>query len=481
MPEEELSNEILVRISQLAERIEDIDIITRQQTVLDRLGTIRYGKKKLINQLQILIKDEANVQLTNELIQRLLRSFNELRKQEQEFTYAMREVVIKFCGDLDEILPKLDDVQQHLKNDGEDKFAEFNLLEVKRLTLKLGNVKQMIFGFNEMFKEAEDASSLLDQQLKARLGIFFEMKKQKDLVKQLHEKAVSFSKERTAHQQFTTTSCNSNSERKQRQLERLRREAVKRGLVNNDQIEDSTISLTTKGQDLANTEEVCELHKLEIDDERIPQLPQLPNQELSVSSLDKKKDDLQSNISERFTSLAARKQKMRLIQSKINNLQHQKMESTYDEAVSRYRFLSGMRTKLESLQTTACATDDSSNSFNNDNGLNNPGDDNKSEEQKVQLSESNDVQLDGGQRTGECEHACFSKELDDVNSEFEKAFSKDIVDTDILTKTNVLLENAFAKLGNSLEGIERTISQNQNNLKSDENNKNMEQQENILK
>jgi predicted transcriptional regulator len=57
------------------------------------------------------------------------------------------------------------------------------------------------------------------------------------------------------------TGCNSNSERKQRQLERLRREAVKRGLVNNDQIEDSqtTISLTTKGQDLTNTEKDLEL------------------------------------------------------------------------------------------------------------------------------------------------------------------------------------------------------------------------------
>ena len=48
-------------------------------------------------------------------------------------------------------------------------------MEVKRLTLKLENVKQMIYGFNAMFKEAEDASSLLDQQLKARLGIYFEM------------------------------------------------------------------------------------------------------------------------------------------------------------------------------------------------------------------------------------------------------------------------------------------------------------------
>ena len=37
----------------------------------------------------------------------------------------MREVVIKFCGDLDEILPKLSDIQQLLKSDGGDNFAGF--------------------------------------------------------------------------------------------------------------------------------------------------------------------------------------------------------------------------------------------------------------------------------------------------------------------------------------------------------------------
>jgi len=48
------------------------------------------------------------------------------------------------------------------------------LLEVERLTLKLKNVQEMIFGFNEMFKEAEEASGLLDEQLKTRLSIYFE-------------------------------------------------------------------------------------------------------------------------------------------------------------------------------------------------------------------------------------------------------------------------------------------------------------------
>uniref|UniRef100_A0A1I8AXA1 Uncharacterized protein n=1 Tax=Meloidogyne hapla TaxID=6305 RepID=A0A1I8AXA1_MELHA len=412
--DEEVSKELLDRISQLAERIENVDIIKRQQTVLDSLGTLRIGKKKLLHQLQLLLEKETDVQLTNDLIHRLLHSFNELRKQEQEFTSAMREVVIKFCGDLNEVLPKLIEIQQILKNDKENKFTEFNLLEVERLTLKLKNVQEMIFGFNEMFKEAEDASNLLDQQLKARLSIYFEKQKQKSLVQQLNDKAESLSKEKNAHhQKFDNAHCNSNSERKQRQLERLRREAVKRGLVNNNNnvecLETSTISLTTK-QDLENIEKEFVL-KTKIEDERIPPITQLPNQELpneelSTSGSDKK-DDLRSKISERFSSLHARKQKMRLIQSKLSNLQKQKMESTYDEALNRYKFLSETRKKLESLQNSGFAGDVSSSSA-----------------------------IDGTKTLNQ---------VDDPSKNGEQP-------------TNSNIETAFSTLGNSLEGIEKAMN-----------------------
>jgi len=92
---------------------------------LDNLKTLRIGKKKLLHQLQLLLEKEADVQVTNDLIHKLLQSFNELRKQEQEFTCAMREVVVKFCGDLNDVLPKLNEVQQILKNDKDNKFSGF--------------------------------------------------------------------------------------------------------------------------------------------------------------------------------------------------------------------------------------------------------------------------------------------------------------------------------------------------------------------
>nr|CAD2151375.1 unnamed protein product [Meloidogyne enterolobii] len=451
--DEEVSKELLERISTLAERIENVDIIKRQQTVLDNLKTLRIGKKKLLHQLQLLLEKEADVQVTNDLIQKLLQSFNELRKQEQEFTCAMREVVVKFCGDLNDVLPKLNEVQQILKNDKDNKFSEFNLLEVERLTLKLKNVQEMIFGFNEMFKEAEDASGLLDEQLKTRLSIYFEKQKRKSLVQRLNDTTLSISKDKNAHhQKFVNAHCNSNSERKQRQLERLRREAVKRGIVNNNDNhvecqETSTVSLEPKKEDLENVEKEFELKATIEDDERIPPIPHLPNQEeLGTSSSVKNKDDLRSKISERFSSLAARKHKMRLIQSRLSNLQQQKMETTYDEALNRYKFLSEMRNKLENLQNSGFTGDDSFNSV---------GDENQALNQNYGLpkngEESQDVKLNKFEEPNQDE--LLAKEFVNVNCTVEKTAN---IDGFVVgSSTNSIDKTNFSTIENSLEGIEK--------------------------
>uniref|UniRef100_A0A914L6L9 Uncharacterized protein n=1 Tax=Meloidogyne incognita TaxID=6306 RepID=A0A914L6L9_MELIC len=451
--DEEVSKELLERISTLAERIENVDIIKRQQTVLDNLKTLRIGKKKLLHQLQLLLEKEADVQVTNDLIHKLLQSFNELRKQEQEFTCAMREVVVKFCGDLNDVLPKLNEVQQILKNDKDNKFSEFNLLEVERLTLKLKNVQEMIFGFNEMFKEAEEASGLLDEQLKTRLSIYFEKQKRKSLVQRLSDTTLSISKDKNVHhQKFVNANCNSNSERKQRQLERLRREAVKRGIVNNNVNhvecqETSTVSLEPKKEDLENVEKEFELKATIEDDERIPPIPHLPNQEeLCTSSSAKNKDDLRSKISERFSSLAARKHKMRLIQSRLSNLQQQKMETTYDEALNRYKFLSEMRNKLENLQNSGFTEDDSFNSVCDENQALNQNDG-----LPKNGEESQDVKLNKFEEPNQGE--LLAKEPDNVNCTVEKAAN--IHCLVVGSSTNINDKTTFSTIENSLEGIEK--------------------------
>nr|CAD2205800.1 unnamed protein product [Meloidogyne enterolobii] len=230
--------------------------------------------------------------------------------------------------------------------------------------------------------------------------------------------------------------CNSNSERKQRQLERLRREAVKRGIVNNNVnhvecSETTTVSLETKKEDLENVEKEFELKATIEDDERIPPIPHLPNQEeLGTSSSAKNKDDLRSKISERFSSLAARKHKMRLIQSRLSNLQQQKMETTYDEALNRYKFLSEMRNKLENLQNSGFTGDDSFNS----NG-----------------EESQDVKLNKFEEPNQGE--LLAKESDNVNCTVEKAANIDGFVVGSSTNSND--ETTFSTIENSLEGIEK--------------------------
>ncbi|CAK5017122.1 unnamed protein product [Meloidogyne enterolobii] len=131
---------------------------------------------------------------------------------------------------------------------------------------------------------------------------------------------------------------------------------------------------------------------------------------------------------------------MRLIQSRLSNLQQQKMETTYDEALNRYK------NKLENLQNSGFTGDDSFNSV---------GDENKALNQNEDLpkngEESRDVKLNKFEEPNQGE--LLVKESDNVNSTVEKAANIDGLVVSSSTNSND--ETTFSTIENSLEGVEK--------------------------
>ncbi|KAL3117991.1 hypothetical protein niasHT_005234 [Heterodera trifolii] len=347
---------------ELIDRINKGDLVTRQRFVIDRLGTIRVGKKKILNHLQILKSKEESGEYSNRaLVSKLIESYDGLMAQEKEFIALMRDIIKSYHEAIDAVTSELNSIQQSQQK---QQIAEVSVAEEDEEQKKLeNNVSTQLDGLVNGFTSLEnmvtemEKTSLMDEQFKICIELHYEQKKKMELMHQIHMKEKASlelsTKDLTDQAKRRVVNERSSLDRKQRQLERLRREAERRGLRTGGDTLQGTTQNGKKNQSQQKQSPAAETASVEpiiAENERIPSLPSLPVFTSTENSSGKKKDEFRNKISERFASLEARKQRMRLIRMKLNSLEKGKMDNAYDEAVKRVQSLDEMRKKLEDLK-----------------------------------------------------------------------------------------------------------------------------------
>jgi len=341
-----------------------------QRTILDRLTTIRVGKSKIVKMLRSLKeKDDNGENIDREMIERLLSSYDGLKKQEEEY-------IDNLLGGLEtnDTQSDLDSVEKTVvakMNEGNliAKSSLEKLLKSSKKDLSEEDLNEMVKLIDETNHVAVEAylASQMNDQIKSKIQLIYEEKKmmeelhKKELQEKTLEAKLCLEKAKAASLKLANES--SSHERKQRQLERLRREAAKRGYIpaENDTLNKNsggeTDEQTKSGKnqnDQKKDELIVKFGELDL---RIPPFPSLPISATNSGSTDSlnsessstnKNDDFRAKISSRFASIEARKQQMRQLRSKINTLgQQQKMDNTYNNALTRLQNLEEMRKKLE--------------------------------------------------------------------------------------------------------------------------------------
>uniref|UniRef100_A0A914GUM0 Pericentriolar material 1 protein n=1 Tax=Globodera rostochiensis TaxID=31243 RepID=A0A914GUM0_GLORO len=343
-------------VRELIDRIDKGDLVARQRLVIDRLSTIRVGKSKILNHLQILKgKEESGEYSNRELVGKLIESYDGLMAQEKEFIALMRDIIKSYHEAIDAVSSELNSLQNPQQS------AELKVMEDGEEQKQLENsVSVQLDGLVNGFTSLEnmvgemEKTSLMDEQFKTCIELHYEQKRKMELMHQIHmqEKAALelSTKELSDQAKGRVVNERSNLDRKQRQLERLRREAERRGLLRGGNTSAPHQNGKQRRQQQKHSPEAS-VEPVIAENERIPSLPSLPILTTSTdNSAGKKKDELRTKISERFSSLEARKQRMRLIRIKLNDLEKNKMDNAYDEAVKRVHCLDEMRIKLEHLK-----------------------------------------------------------------------------------------------------------------------------------
>ncbi|KAI1724599.1 pericentriolar material 1 protein [Ditylenchus destructor] len=321
----------------------------KERSILDRLSTIRVGKSKILNTLGMLKeKTDSGENIGKELIEKLLQAYDSLNAQEEEFISTLKRL-----AGLDEQLPaqittiSSSEVETKLENEA-DECDDITWEEADKT-------------FGEAEKMAENATTAahLHDQLKIYIAL---QEKKKAALDELHRKYMSQKSDESQKalqevemSKLKLASESTSLDRKQKQLERLRREAAKRGYIRQGAI--PPVEKETAQESNTKKETNPAEHLLE--DERVPSIPILPptspdNAEVVTEPSQKQhanKDELHNKISERFASFESRKQRMRLLRSKLNQIEESKMDQTYSDALSRLEHLTSVRKQLENMQT----------------------------------------------------------------------------------------------------------------------------------
>ncbi|KAH7716195.1 pericentriolar material 1 protein-like protein [Aphelenchoides avenae] len=334
---------------------------TRESAVLSRLKTIRIGKAKILNMLAALKKkDDGGEPVDRTLIEKLVASFDALKAQEEEFLTVAKRIV----GEKEEDYAKAEAAGEDSSESEGDQLADEVLKTIADGETAM-NVNDELL--NQLRQKKQKKSAL-----------------RKELEKETAEKTAEASRalEQLEFAKLKLAGERSSVDRKQQQLERLRREAVKRGYVLQNNAGGSLTSSAEspvaktggssnrKVKSAANEEPLPELPG----GLRVPPVPSVSGvpsdgdaskQTAEGVQSGEKPADLHAHLQQRFAAIAARKERMIQLRSRLNDAQETRtMDTTYSTAMQRLQNLTSMREQLEQLQSSGQpVTEDTLNSI----------------------------------------------------------------------------------------------------------------------
>ncbi|KAI3419317.1 hypothetical protein GPALN_006563 [Globodera pallida] len=175
-------------VRELIDRIDKGDLVARQRLVIDRLSTIRVGKSKILNHLQILKgKEESGEYSNRELVGKLIESYDGLMAQEKEFIALMRDIIKSYHEAIDAVSSELNSLQNPQQS------AELKVMEDGEEQKQLENsVSVQLDGLVNGFTSLEnmvgemEKTSLMDEQFKTCIELHYEQKRKMELMHQIH-------------------------------------------------------------------------------------------------------------------------------------------------------------------------------------------------------------------------------------------------------------------------------------------------------
>uniref|UniRef100_A0A915DWU9 Uncharacterized protein n=1 Tax=Ditylenchus dipsaci TaxID=166011 RepID=A0A915DWU9_9BILA len=281
-------------------------------------------EKSMLDRLNTIHDDGEKIDKT--LIAKLVDSYDGLKVQEDEFICMLK----KLAGIEDSAPAVTAPKKESTKNDADEDF------DYEEAHKTLGEAEKMA--------EQASAAASINQQLQTQIALNQQKKsalahvhnnksqqKGQEASKALQE--VEFSKLKLASESESV-------DRKQRQLERLRKEAAKRGYIGK----------TGDQQNKSDKKRVEELLVKPVVVSAGQEDSEVKAADTVEHSKDFKKDEFHARISERFAAFEARKQRMRQLRSRLNQFEEQKMDDAYGQAIDRLQNLTTLRKQLESMQ-----------------------------------------------------------------------------------------------------------------------------------
>uniref|UniRef100_A0A914CFY0 Pericentriolar material 1 protein C-terminal domain-containing protein n=1 Tax=Acrobeloides nanus TaxID=290746 RepID=A0A914CFY0_9BILA len=362
--------------NKVSKEVVNEELMSQERHVIDRLTTIRVGKSKILATLDMLKKKKDDGEtVDSQLMSRLVESYDNLKAQEDDYLGVMKQIIEARTTKTEIEAMKLQNENNAALEDGDSSDVDWE------------DVKKELEELKKIANDAEAASAINDQlvnrlqlhrQKKNVLNALRE-KKSGEQVKEANDalQQVEMAKLQLASEQDTV-------DRKQRQLERLRREAVKRGILPDpnpkpraEPVEPKPNPIKEKLQAKVTQERLNDSEKPVPDElvpaDRVPPVPledialpkpKGPEEETSSSKKNQRKkskkelleearqnrEDVSAKIRERLAALEERKERMREIHLKLARAEEQKMEDTYAAALKRLQNLTAMRQHLEEIK-----------------------------------------------------------------------------------------------------------------------------------